>query len=115
MNRYSGDEGFVILDVILGAAILILLMGFIQYTMLESKRINTVEHRLVADILLREQLDAAEIEGKADRQVEINGIMYNLSTEVQTENTNQREIIGKCHWMDYGREYTLEQKRFIKE
>ena len=60
MNRYSGEEGFVILDVILGAAILILLMGFIQYTILESKRINTVEHRLVADILLREQLDTAE-------------------------------------------------------
>lgn len=115
MNRYSGDDGFVILDVILGAAILILLMGFIQYTILESKRINTVEHRLVADILLREQLDTAEIEGKADRQVEINGIMYNLSTDVQKENTNQREIIGKCHWMDYGREYTLEQIRFIKE
>ena len=101
------------LDVMLGSCILILLVGFIQYTVLEMTRVKHEECRLVADILLREQLDGAELEKMSDRQAEINGIIYQLSTNRYLDDDGRQAITASCHWQEGGREYTLERRRPI--
>lgn len=94
------DKGYIGLDVMVGGAIMLLLLGVLQYPVAMGNRLHRLEHRLWADWLLSEQLDMAEIDGIYQRELEINGIIFTLDTKLEPRELNRWELQGICRWQE---------------
>ena len=103
------------LDVLMGGIILLLLLGFIQYIVLEGERVNRLEHRLLANILLREQLNEMEMQGTFANEREINGMLYRVQVDNRIDAEGKRELVGRCCWWEKERENTLVLDRLVEQ
>lgn len=113
LSRRVTDRGFIFVDVMVGAGLLVLLLGFWQYTAVQEGLVCRMEHRLRGDYLLSEQLDMAELEGAYQREVEVEGVHYSLAVSTAIGASGETTLQGSCRWKELDREYTLTRTRLL--
>lgn len=110
------EKGYILIDVLVGTVFAVLMTVMLGGMIMQSRMLQAKEYHMAAEYLARQQIDSLCLDEEIDQllhwQKEINGMNYQVSSQVETLSNPYRRVLKvRVNWLWLGRarEISLEQ------